>query len=287
MITPKKIFRKILKRYKNYRDFQYLRQTLEKNQIIFNSKKGKACFIFGNGPSIKNIDLTRLADQETFGMNNFWKHPQYKIINLKYLVAGDLASYAKNLRPIEAWGTNYIGGVDLPASNEIISQVPETKLVFNSVAKNFVEQNQLFPQNQIYYVLEQCPMDELLQFNLDLTKPIPFPKNSVIFALIIALYAGFETIYLLGCEHDFLANPAKKSPATFKRFYDTKENVPASYEEMSSYEEIAESALRLFQNYRLLKKRAVQLYPRAKIYNATPNSFLDVFPMINFEEIKL
>jgi len=283
--SPQKIISKIKKRYQKYQNSRRLKDVLQKNSALFNSKKGGTCFILGNGPSINNQNLTRLADKETFMMNNFWRHPQYKIIRPKYLIAGDLSSYAQNLRPTEAWGANHIAGVDLPDSNEIISQVPETKLILNSVAKNFVEQNKLFLQNQVYYVLEQGPMDEDLRFNLDLTKPIPFPKNSVVLALISALYMGFETIYLLGCDHDLLAYPAKKAHIGFKRFYEPKQDMTA-YKEKANYEDMIESGLRLFRNYRLLKEKTAKLYPQVKIYNATPNSFLDVFPMIKFEDIK-
>lgn len=283
---PRKVISRVKKRYQEYQDFCRLRNTLKKNQDLFNSKKGGTCFILGNGPSLNNQNPTPLADKETFVMNNFWRHSQYKIIRPKYLIAGDLSSYAKNQRPVEAWGANHPGGgVDLPDSDVVISQVPETKLILNSVAKNFVEQNKLFLQNQVYYVLEQGPMDEDLRFNLNLTKPIPFPKNSVILALMSALYMGFETIYLLGCDHDFLAYPAKKAHIGFKPFYESKQDT-ASYKEESSYEDMIESGLKLFRNYRLLKEKKTKLYPRVNIYNATPNSFLDVFPTVNFEDIK-
>lgn len=286
LFYPKKMLAKTKKRYKEYQDFRRLRDTLQKNKALFNSKKGGTCFILGNGPSINNQNLTLLADKETFVMNNFWRHPQYKVIRPKYLVAGDLSSYIQNLRPVEAWGANYIAGVDLPDSNTIISQVPETKLILNSVANNFVERNKLFLKNRVYYVLEQGHMDDGLHFNIDLAKPIPFPKNSVILAMISALYIGFETIYLLGCDHDFLAYPAKEAPVGFKRFYEPNVN-PSAYKESASYEEMVESGLRLFRNYRLLKEKTATLYPKVKIYNATPNSFLDVFPRVNFEDIKL
>lgn len=286
LFHPKKIISKIKKRYQEYQAFYYLKDTLQKNSTLLNSKKGGICFILGNGPSINNQNLTLLADEETFVMNNFWRHAQYKIIHPKYLVAGDLSSYAQNLRPAEAWGANYIAGVDLPDSNTVISQVPETKLILNSVAKKFIEQNSLFLSNRVYYVLERGSMDDNLCFNIDLTRHIPFPKNSVILALISALYMGFETIYLLGCDHDFLAYPAKKAPLGFKRFYEANVNLSA-YNESASYEEMVESGLRLFRNYRLLKEKAAKLYPQTKIFNATPNSFLDVFPMVNFEDIKL
>ncbi len=286
--SPKKIISKIKKRYQEYQDFNYFKNILQKNRTLFNSKKGRTCFILGNGPSLNNQDLMRLAEKETFVMNNFWKHSQYKTIRPKYYIAADLSSYSKNMRPIEAWGSSHPGGgVDLPDSDRILSQVPETKLFFNSVARNFIEQNKLFLKNPVFYVLERGLMDDRLSFNIDPVKPIPFPKNSVVLALVLASYMGFETIYLLGCEHDFLAYPASRTFLGFKRFFDAPEGPsPHTYKEKASYEDMMTSCLRLFRNYRLLSEKIAKLYPNVKIYNATPNSFLDVFPAVNFEDIK-
>lgn len=281
--SPKKLISKIKKRYQEYKNFVFLKDVLQKNSDLFNSKKGGTCFILGNGPSINNQNLNLLSDKETFVMNNFWRHSQYKTIRPKYLLFGELSSYAQNKRP-------EIGGVDLPASNEAISQVPETKLILNSIAKNFVDKNKLFLKNQAYYVLQQGPMDDQLRFNIDPTKPIPFPKNSAILALILAVYMGFETIYLLGCEHDFLAYPANKSYAGFRGFYDKPQNLSQKapddprYKD-THYEDMIASCLKLFRNYRLLAEKIAKLHPQVRIYNATPDSFLDVFPTVNFEDI--
>ena len=282
--SPKKIISRIKKRYQEYQNFWHLSDVLQKNNILLDSKKGKTCFILGNGPSINNQDLTCLVNKETFVMNNFWRHTQYKIIRPKYLLAGDLASYAQNKRP-------EVRGVDLSASSVATSQVPETKLFLNSIAKKYVEENKLFLQNQIFYVLQQGHMDEKLRFNIDPSRPIPLPKNSAILALIIAVHMGFEIIYLLGCEHDFLAYPAKRSYAGFVGFYDKPKKSSSDIPEVplyqeARYENMIESCLKLFRNYRLLSEKIAKLYPNVKIYNATPNSFLDVFPTVNFEDIK-
>lgn len=285
--SPRKIISKVKRRYQEHQKFRYLNNVLQKNSILYMSKKGGTCYILGNGPSLNNQDLISLANKETFVMNNFWKHSQYKTIHPKYYVAAELSSYIQNMRPVEAWGANHPGGgVDLLYSNPVLSQVPDTKLILNSVAKNFIEQNNLFLKNKIFYVLEQGSMDDRLNFNIDPTKPIPFPKNSVVLALMLASYMGFETMYLLGCEHDFLAYPLSKSYTEFKWFYETKTSLPKEYEKTSSYEDMMTSCLRLFKNYRLLKEKIAKLYPNVKIYNATPNSFLDVFPAVKFEDIK-
>jgi len=44
--------------------------------------------------------------------------------------------------------------------------------------------------------------------------------------------------------------------------------------------------LQLFKNYRFLKQKLKITRPDTYIYNATPNSYLDVFPTVQFDEIK-
>ena len=88
-----------------------------------------------------------------------------------------------------------------------------------------------------------------------------------------------------------MAYPAKRSYAGFVGFYDKPKKSSSDIPEVplyqeARYENMIESCLKLFRNYRLLSEKIAKLYPNVKIYNATPNSFLDVFPTVNFEDIK-
>jgi hypothetical protein len=43
-----------------------------KLRMYHNRYKGKRCFVIGNGPSLKNTDLTKLSKEYTFGMNRIY-----------------------------------------------------------------------------------------------------------------------------------------------------------------------------------------------------------------------
>ena len=49
-----------------------------------NKYQGKRCFILGNGPSLKQQDLTLLKDEITFVSNWFVLHDKYEEINPDY-----------------------------------------------------------------------------------------------------------------------------------------------------------------------------------------------------------
>lgn len=48
------------------------RDSIHKLNELRNQHRGQRCFIIGNGPSLKNTDLSRLKNEFTFGMNRFY-----------------------------------------------------------------------------------------------------------------------------------------------------------------------------------------------------------------------
>ena len=48
------------------------RETNRKLAEIIDSHKGERCFVIGNGPSLKNTDLSKLTGDFTIGMNRIF-----------------------------------------------------------------------------------------------------------------------------------------------------------------------------------------------------------------------
>jgi len=48
------------------------RDSIRKLRALKDCHKGERCFIIGNGPSLKNTDVSRLKDEYTFGMNRIY-----------------------------------------------------------------------------------------------------------------------------------------------------------------------------------------------------------------------
>lgn len=48
------------------------RNSIDKLAALKDSHKGERCFIIGNGPSLKQMDLSRLKNENTIGMNRFY-----------------------------------------------------------------------------------------------------------------------------------------------------------------------------------------------------------------------
>ncbi len=279
--------------YRNYAAPQIYsirdRRILSKNLELKDKYAGRRCFIIGAGPSIADTNLARLNREYTFVVNEFEKNKQYRSLIPKFHIIIE-ANYFNEGAP-EHW---------LGRFKEKDRNIPiETIIILGLGAKLTVEKDNLFKQHRIYYVGTQGIFTNNLPFNINLDRYIPNPKNSILMCMMAAVWMGFDEIYLLGCEHSFLAQPLGPNKSfSFSYSYNheisrsdnVSDEVLKKYltpKEMGfNYETSVASVLQLFRSYRLFHAKARKTHPNLKIFNATPNSFLDIFPMINFEDIK-
>ena len=279
--------------YRNYAAPQIYsirdRKVLSKNLELKNKYTGRRCFIIGGGPSIANVNLSQLSREYTFVVNEFEKNTQHRSLKPKFHIISE-SNYFTESGP-EYWRSRF------KEKDRDIST--DTTMIINLGAKSFIEKYGLFKQHHIYYVGTQGIFTNNLPFNISIDHYVPNPKNSVLMCMMAATWMGFNEIYLLGCEHSFLAQPLGKNKSLgFSHGYEeeashidnTSDEILKKYigqkELNSNYEMSMASMLQLFRNYRLFYAKARKTHPDLKIFNSTPNSFLDVFPMISFEDIK-
>ena len=274
--------------YRNYAAPQIYsirdRKILSKNLELKDKYSGQRCFLIGAGPSIATTDLSKLKNEYTFVVNEFEKTSQHKVLSPSFHIISESNYYIEG--GPEYWLNRF------KEESDIISV--ETTMIINLRAIPFMEKHGLFQKHNVYYVGTQGIFSEKLPFNIGLNKYIPNPKNSILLCLVAAIWMGFNEIYLLGCEHSFLARPLDKKRGLSWRathnLNDIGDEALKKYLDPKSialnYEASMADVLQLFRNYRLLYAKARNINPELKIYNATPNSFLDVFPMINFENIR-
>lgn len=72
--------------------FHPLRQdTVARLKLLKDSRRGERCFIMGNGPSLRQTDLTRLKNEATFGVNRIYlAFPEMGFPTSYYLCMNDL-----------------------------------------------------------------------------------------------------------------------------------------------------------------------------------------------------
>jgi hypothetical protein len=80
------------------------RDSMRKLDALRNKHAGERCFIIGNGPSLKNTDLSLLRNEKTIGMNRIYlMYPDLGFTTSYYLSVNDLVveQCAKDIQKLE------------------------------------------------------------------------------------------------------------------------------------------------------------------------------------------
>ena len=161
------------------------RGARKRNVKLMEYKCSKKCYILGLGPSLKNVDLS-LLDGDVIATNRFINFEGGKGVTPKYYVLADKAFYEK----------------DIELTQKAMEKFPETAFVFDgkySGNKNFINKNNVF---YAYMWQGYCNSKR----KMDFTKRLPQLGNVVCLAISLAIYCGYEEIYLLGCDFNSFAS---------------------------------------------------------------------------------
>ena len=246
-------------------EYHRVQALLARNRVLRDRHAGQErCFIIGNGPSIKQQDLTLLRGEATFVVNSFGLHPDYEKIAPTYHCVVDPLHVA-DVPNTQAWLLQ-------------MDRLPKSTAFFFPVeGRPLFERLGLFKDRDLFYLLLSEQHAGEGRVKADLTRPISGAICVTVGALMVASYLGFKKIYLMGCDHDWLAHPTVDT-----HFYDSNPHYPdliATY----PYERLMEDQLALWRAYRRIKEFA--LARGIQIYNATRGGFLDVFPRVTYEKL--
>jgi len=151
------------------------RKSRERMYAMKDIHRGERCFIIGNGPSLKNTDLSKLKNECTFGMNRI------------YLLFPELG-----------FTTTYFASINdlvIEQCAEDIAALPMPKFIAWHSNRHF----QRFPDDMVFlYTTYTGP-----QFAYDMTRRIWEGATVTNIALQLAFYMGFEQVILIGVDHNF------------------------------------------------------------------------------------
>ncbi len=231
------------------------------------------CFILCNGPSVSFQDLSPLAKEVVFCVSQGFLHNQYMQILPDYHCLPQITYEAmKGGRRVVV---EYLKAIDRSiTSGNIFLSVTERKLV---------EDNGIFSSRNVIY-LNFCGDWGVVEKNkvIDLGGALPGVQSVSIMALFIAMYLGYEEIYLVGADHDSFRTLEYRYP--FASIISTSENytVDSSNKITDVYSELV-ATVRLWQQYRVLKE--VASANSIVISNATHGGALDVFPRVSLDSL--
>lgn len=154
-----------------------------------NAHRGRRCFIMGNGPSLNRCDLTKLADEYTFGVNSIFLNREAMGFDPTYYVVEDPLVLEDRAEAIN----RYAG--------------PRVKF-FGHYASRFIEGD----ADTVWLNL-RLRYDEYRDFP-------HFGRNAVrqtwaggtvsYVCLQLAYHMGFSTVYLVGFDHSYVVPESAK-----------------------------------------------------------------------------
>ena len=161
-------------RWREESDKRY-RASVKRIAVLKDKHQGERCFIIGNGPSLKNTDLSLLKDEVTFGMNRI------------YLLFDRLG-----------FATTYYVAV-----NKLVIE-QSTRDILSLSCPKFISWHVRhlidFTADMMFLHTRGQPM---FMFYTDITKGLWTGATVTYVAIQIAYYLGFQEVILIGVDHSF------------------------------------------------------------------------------------
>ncbi len=242
---------------------------------------GKRIFIMGNGPSLNQTDLTKLEHEFVWGSNRCyllydrinWRPSFYTSVDS--LVVPDIANEI----------------------NALTAQADQTMYFFPM--EFYLKKILHFNDRVIFF--RQLPINSKLGVNgYFSTTPNSFlrtPNTVTITALQLAVHLGFNPIYLIGCDTNYIipngveAKGQAKDPGTgeiisgyeLKSLFDNDPNHFDSRYFGSGSRWHAPNVNGMIYGYQMVKIACDEL--GVSVLNATVGGMLEVFPRVNFDSL--
>ena len=239
------------------------RPLLERNEKFRNVHKGQRCFVIGNGPSLKQQDISPLANEITFVANYFHLHP---IISDTWQ-----PSYYCLTDPV------YFDGRE-PIEREIVKRIPAAPFFVPHYANDFLKTTKALPEDRTYYVGLCGGLEDETSDLPDFTTVTPGVQTVVQLAIMAGMFMGCTRIYLMGLDHDWLTQCGVTN-----NFYSKDEVKNQPDPNLWNYKSLMEAMTIIWRVYEMHQRIAMK--HGIKIINLTQGGFLDVFERARYEDV--
>lgn len=235
------------------------RMTLE---MLANKYAGRRAFIIGNGPSLNKLDMTKLKDEITFGVNNIFYNfenmgfkPTFYVVEDR-LVAQDRASEI----------------------NELAGMIK----IFGEYTKKykFQDKDDVIWANVIVDY-EEYP--DFPHFSENAATCLWVGGTVSYLCMQLAYYMGFDEVYLIGFDHNYIipSDAAVKGCVITSASGDPNHFHPEYFGRGKRWHDPH------LERMELAYRRAKQVFEQngRKIYNATAGGKLEIFPRVDYDRL--
>ena len=216
--------------------------------------KGERCFILGNGPSLKRMDLSPLRHEVTFGLNRIYLlFPEMGFHTTYHVVANELV--------VRQFGAD-------------IAALPMPTFV------SWATRDHIAAGDPVVFWRPIRERDGLPHFSHNAVRGIWEGATVTYAAMQLAYYFGFETVYLIGVDHDF-TTPGQPHAEVVSGGDDPNHFHPDYFGKGTTWNlpdlEGSEYAYRLARQHFEANRR--------QILDATVGGKLTVFPKVDYAEL--
>lgn len=247
----------------------YFFANKQKIRNLHNKYKGNRCFIIGNGPSLNNLDITKLNYEYTFAVNGiFYKTDEMGFRPFFYVVE-DQHVIRDNKARISEFVTRENGIKFLPSRFR--------PLFLNSKGETFyLNMNRGFYDDLSSYY-------ETPRFSVDVSSNIYCGQSVTIVNLQLAYYLGFETVYMIGM--DFNYSLPKSTIVDGHTYLSTEDDVNHFHPDYFGkgkkwHDPKLDNVLKCYKLCKLMYE-----LDNRKIINATPGGNLNIFDRVAFDTL--
>lgn len=247
-----------------------IKKRIKDNKLLKNSHQGEECFILGTGPSLKSVDFSRLSDKFVFSVNLLYKNQNYSLLNSNIHVFADSVFFKDDVSDI----------VKEDIEKYIIDN--GTRVFLPVYIKDFIKKYQLVNRVNIYAPIKHYSTDfrEIIDLSSCMTD-----FGTVIFQCIqIAIYMGFKTIYLLGCDCTGIQKVLSNTEDNYCFKVDSYATKAYKHSNnLDDVESLFNSWTTIFGQY-----KTMELYTRklgVKIYNLSNPTILDSIERKDIDEV--
>ncbi len=153
----------------------FRKQNIKKLKSYYNIHKGKRCFILANGPSLKSMDLSNLANEFSIGMNQIYRNKEQMGFLPTYLVVSDVK-------------------IQLKQFSDELSKVRAIKFFNWNGRKYFPNMDQIVFFKQVFKT----------KFSIDFAKGAWGGHSVTNICIQLAYYMGFDTVIIIGKDHNYI-----------------------------------------------------------------------------------
>lgn len=231
---------------------------------------GQRCFIMGNGPSLNKMDLNIFQKEFVWGSNRCYLLFDRISWRPKFYVAVDTRVVPDNADEI----------------NALSQKMPNCSFFF---PVHFRYQRILNSSKNVYWYQENSLNEKKLPYSMFSTNAANFiysVRTVTVAMLQLAVYLGFNPIYLIGCDTNYTV------PKTVQYENEDANKLISTEHDLNHFDPRYFGAgkkwhephvERMIFHYEQAKKVCDEI--NVQVFNATIGGNLEVFPRVNYQEL--